>query len=376
MRDVFEIVFHPTPSMERLYLELTNRCNLSCEMCYRHNWNEPLGDMSIEVLDSIAGELSTFPDLKEVILGGIGEPTIANNFRRAVEMFAPRYAVTVTTNGTTLDDEMIDFLISQGVARIVMSVDSTDVKTFDSIRHENIQGLLESARKIVERRNKHNQSLPERKRKIAEKTIKWIPEIIWEFVAMKSTLPYLVDTVNQAGRLGVDRISVSHILPMREEMIGETLYYPTLSPEIEPTFHKASITGMVKGVDVIFPKSALETERYCKFVETQSAVVRWDGEVTSCYRFLHSYPEFVFGRRKQITAHSFGSLKEKSLFEVWTTPEFMRYRYNVVNGIYASCPDCKWVHGCDIVVRADMDCLGNSPACGDCLWGRGITVCP
>ena len=357
MRDVFDIVYHPAPSIERLYLELTNRCNLSCEMCYRQKWQEPLGDMSIEVLDSIAGEVATFPDLKEVILGGIGEPTIANSFRQAVEMFAPRYEVTVTTNGTTLNDELIEFLISRGVAKIALSVDSTDVQTFDSIRHQNIQGVLESTRQIAERR------------------VNGRPEIIWEFLAMKSTLPYLVETVSQAAQLGVNRIFVSHILPMREESLVETLYHPIL-PETERTFREALLLGMRKGVDVVLPKNELKTERYCKFVETQSAVVRWDGEVSSCYRFLHSYPEYVFGRPKLITAHSFGSLREQTLLKIWTSPEFMRYRYNVLHGEYASCPDCQWVDGCDMVHHTDMDCLGNSPSCADCLWGRGMTVCP
>ncbi|HEY8911218.1 MAG TPA: radical SAM protein [Desulfosporosinus sp.] len=357
MRDVVDIVYHPTPSIERLYLELTNRCNLSCEMCYRQEWKEVMGDMSIEVLSSIAGEVAKFPDLKEVILGGIGEPTIANNFRQAVELFASRYDLTVTTNGTTLDDELIEFLISSGVARIALSVDSTDVQTFDAIRHQNIQGLLESTRQIAERR------------------VNGKPEIIWEFLAMKSTVPYLVETVRQAAQLGVNRIFVSHILPMREESLVETLYDPMV-PETERTFREALLLGMRKGVDVVLPQNKLKTDRYCKFVENQSAVVRWDGEVSPCYRFLHSYPEYVFGRHKQITAHSFGSLREKSLFEVWTSPEFMRYRHNVLHGEYASCPDCQWVDGCDMVLHTDMDCLGNAPSCGDCLWGRGMTVCP
>ena len=358
MKDAVDIVFKPTPSIERLYLELTNRCNLSCEMCYRRNWHEPLGDMSTEVLSSIAGEVAAFPDLKEVILGGIGEPTIANNFRQAVEMFASRYDVTVTTNGTTLDDQLIEFLISQGVARIALSVDSTDVQTFAAIRHQNIQGLLESTRQIAERR------------------VNGRPEVIWEFLAMRSTLPYLIETVRQAAQLGVDRIFVSHILPMREESMVETLYHPTLFPETEKTFQAAFMMGLAKGVEVVLPKSELKTDRYCKFVETQSAVVRWDGQVSSCYRFLHTYPEYVFGRHKVIDAHSFGSLREQSLLAIWTSQEFMRYRYNVLHGEYVSCPDCKWVDGCDMVLRADMDCLGNVPACGDCLWGRGMTVCP
>ncbi|AET67252.1 putative Fe-S oxidoreductase [Desulfosporosinus orientis DSM 765] len=357
MKDIVELVFHPSPSIERLYLELTNRCNLSCEMCYRQRWHEPLGDMSTEIISSIAGETAVFPDLKEVILGGIGEPTIADNFRQAVELFAPRYEITVTTNGTTLNENMIEFLLSRGVARIALSVDSTDVQTFAAIRHENVQGLLESTRQIAKQR------------------VMGRPEIIWEFVAMKSTLPYLHETVRQAGQLGVNRILVSHILPMREELKAETLYHPML-PEYERSFQTAFLLGLAKGVEVILPKSELKTERYCKFVETQSAIVRWDGQVSPCYRFLHSYPEYVFGRYKQIDAHSFGSLREQSLLKIWTSPEFMSYRYNVLHGEYASCPDCQWVEGCDMVLRADMDCLGHSPACGDCLWGRGITVCP
>ena len=358
MRDVVELVFHPTPSIERLYLELTNRCNLSCEMCYRQKWQETLGDMSSEILNSIAHQVEVFPDLREIILGGIGEPTIANNFRQAAELFASQYEVSVTTNGTTLDDELINFLISRKVAKIVLSVDTTDVLTFANIRHQNVQGILESTRRI------------------AEQSINGGPEIIWEFLVMKSTLPYLVETVRQAAQLGVTRIIVSHVIPMREEMVAETLYYPTKSSEMDKIFQAALIAGLTKGVEVVLPKSELKTDRYCKFVETQSAVVRWDGRVSSCYRFLHSYPEYVFGRYKMIDSHSFGSLEKQSLLGIWTTPEFMRYRYNVLHGEYASCPDCNWVDGCDMVLRADMDCLGHAPSCGDCLWGRGITVCP
>jgi len=358
MRDIVDIVYQPTPSIERLYLELTNRCNLSCEMCYRQSWKEPLGDMSKEILNSIAVEVAAFPDLKEVILGGIGEPTIADNFQHAVELFAPRYEVSVTTNGTTLDGSMIEFLLSRGVARIALSVDSTDVQTFAAIRHQSVQGILESTRHL------------------AENKIQGRPEIIWEFLAMKSTLPYLLETVRQATRLGVNRIFVSHLQPMRQEMLEESLYYPTLPPETERTFQEGFLLGLAKGVDVVLPKSQLRTDRRCKFVETQSAVIRWDGQVSSCYRFLHSYPEYVFGRHKLIEAHSFGSLTEQSLLEIWTSQEFMRFRYKVMTGGYPSCTDCELVSGCDMVFRTDMDCLGNSPSCGDCLWGRGITVCP
>lgn len=357
MKEVVDLVFHPLPSIERLYLELTNRCNLLCEMCYRQAWTESVGDMSAGLIRKLADEADNFPDLREIILGGIGEPTIAANFVTAVEAFAPRYEVTVTTNGTTINDELLDFLLTSGVSKIAMSVDSVDDLTFAAIRHEDVRGILETTRTLARRKANGK------------------PEIIWEFLAMKKTLPHLVETIRLAGELGVDKVFVSHLLPMTKEMCGETLYVNTL-PETEKIFLQALQVALAKRVVLVLPKNVLKTDRHCKFVETRSAVIRWDGEVSPCYRFLHSYPEYVFGRYKEIDAHSFGSVVKEKLLDIWTKPEFMSYRYKVLHGGYPSCTDCELVDGCDMVLRADMDCLGNAPSCGDCLWGRGITFCP
>lgn len=357
MKEVVDLVFHPSPSLERLYLELTNRCNLACEMCYRQAWQEPLGDMSPEVISKLAEEVQIFPDLKEVVLGGIGEPTLAKQFAHALAEFAPRYNVTVTSNGSTFTPELGDLLLAMGVSKIALSVDSVDQATFEHIRHQNVNTVL-GATSYLTRHRKHRK-----------------PEIIWEFLAMQSTVPYLVDTVRQAAELGVDKIYVSHLLPMTEEMVPETLYQ-NFSSQTEKIFLKALQLALLKKVELVLPKNKLKTDRHCKFVETRSAVVRWDGEVAPCYRFLHSYPEYVFGRYKEITAHSFGSIERESLLAIWTKPEFMSYRYKVLHGGYPSCTDCELVDGCDMVLRADMDCLGNEPSCGDCLWGRGITFCP
>lgn len=357
MKDLVDLVFHPLPSVERLYLELTNRCNLNCQMCYRQAWEEPMGDMTSGLLHKILSELKVFSDLKEIILGGIGEPTIAACFQEAVELFTQDYEVTVTTNGTTLNEDMIDFLLAQGVARIVLSVDSIDDDIFQGLRHESPNLILKNTRLIAEKRKGSK------------------PEIVWEFLAMKRTLPYLTETVRQAGNLGVDQILISHVLPMAKEMIPEILYQPVL-PETEDIFRKALNFGLARQLKVVLPKNELKTDRNCKFIETQSTVIRWDGEVSPCYRFLHSYPEYVLGRYKEIKAHTFGSLYEKTLYDIWTTPDYMSYRYKVLHSGYPSCTDCEFVSGCDMVLHADMDCLGNAPSCGDCLWGRGITYCP
>lgn len=205
MRDQVEHHFIPAPSIERLYLELTNRCNLSCEMCYRHDWKEPLGDLSEELLQKIIEETKKFPDLQEVILGGIGEPTLALTFRKAITEFAPRYHVTVTSNGTALSEELVDLMIDSGVERFVFSVDSVDVQAFASLRHEDVRSIL---------------SITER---LARKRVQGKPNIDWEFVVMKSTLPYLEETVKTAGALGVKRLLISHLVPLRKDMVAEAL---------------------------------------------------------------------------------------------------------------------------------------------------------
>ena len=33
--------------LKRIYIELTNRCNLNCEMCFRHTWDTVEGDMDL-----------------------------------------------------------------------------------------------------------------------------------------------------------------------------------------------------------------------------------------------------------------------------------------------------------------------------------------
>ena len=35
--------------LNKIYVEPTNRCNLSCVTCIRHSWDEPFGDMDWSV---------------------------------------------------------------------------------------------------------------------------------------------------------------------------------------------------------------------------------------------------------------------------------------------------------------------------------------
>jgi len=106
--------------MKKVYIELTNRCNLNCEMCYRHSWENTLGDMSKEIIDKISAHLN---GTKGIVFGGIGEPTIAKEFEYAVEKFK-QYDLEITTNGIVR--KSIIEILCKNFKKIIISVDGTE----------------------------------------------------------------------------------------------------------------------------------------------------------------------------------------------------------------------------------------------------------
>ena len=89
--------------LAKIYIEPTNRCNITCRTCMRNTWDEPLGMMSAETFDRILDGLRALASKPLVMFAGIGEPLY---HPRTVEMIAQVKAlgcsVELTTNGTLL----------------------------------------------------------------------------------------------------------------------------------------------------------------------------------------------------------------------------------------------------------------------------------
>ena len=52
--------------LRKLYVEITNRCNLSCTMCFRNSWEEEDGDMSPVLFRELMNQAEKFPMMEEV----------------------------------------------------------------------------------------------------------------------------------------------------------------------------------------------------------------------------------------------------------------------------------------------------------------------
>ena len=349
-----DLVLKPKPNMRKLYIELTTHCNYDCPFCFRNTFREELGMMNLDTLHRIFEDVSDFPELEWIVFGGIGEPMTHPNFREAVTYFADKgYKTMITTNGGLIDDKAIDCLIEHGVNKLSISLD------FSEIGHPNADQTIQIIKKINR----------EVERRLAGK-----PVVAVELVLSTQNIHHLPKLAPLLIDIGITEVIVSNLLPIHP-MLNQFVLYDKKFDRYKHYFDEflSRVTGWL-AIDV--PNFELLTERHCNFIESNAAVIRWDGEVFPCYRLMHDAVEYIYGRRKEIHAHSFGNINNQSLKSIWMSKDYTYFRYKVRNALFPSCTDCKFKDVCQFVDTTEVDCWGNEPSCADCLWWRGILICP
>lgn len=115
----------------RIYVSVTDNCNLTCTTCYR---GAREGDAPTEAVLRAIRQLETISPAELVITGG--EPTLRADLAEllsAATRVAPE--VTLATNATLMTDTLAEAIASLGV-RVQVSVDSADQAAHDAVRGE------------------------------------------------------------------------------------------------------------------------------------------------------------------------------------------------------------------------------------------------
>jgi radical SAM protein with 4Fe4S-binding SPASM domain len=250
------------------------------------------------------------------------------------------------------------------VEEIIVSCDSTSEKGFEKIRGNSFR-QLEKGIYALNRAKKKYESI--------------LPRLVLEFVAMKGNIHELKELPGLASRWEAISLLVTNLLPYSKDMTGEILYISPVTNNLavdiasivwEATAKKWFTWGTIK-----LPRMAWGAVRQCRFIDSYSAVVTWDGDVVPCYPLSHSYTYFIFDRCKEVKKYSFGNLKNSSLYSIWTSKEYVRFRGKVRLFRFPSCVDCELAYTCDYPAN-NSDCWGNEPSCADCLWAQNIIQCP
>ncbi|MGB9765210.1 MAG: radical SAM protein [Candidatus Saccharicenans sp.] len=366
-------------ALRRLYIEPTSGCNLKCQTCIRNTWSEPFGFMSREVFEKLAGELTAFPFLQSIMLAGFGEPLFHPDIVWMVEKLKEtlRVSVEITTNGTLLNEEMARELIRAGLDRLWVSFDGTSEKSFDDIRQgASFRLVLENVRRMKELAIGLEKPLA----------------IGISFVVIKDNINDLRNIEELIQAVGADRVLISNVLPYTEEMERQMLCLLALTcetfsnlpgkpqislPRLDINYlTKEPIYHLLKGYQNLFMvnNTISAPTRSCRFIKDGTTFIRWDGQVAPCMALLHEHTTYLYGLERRIKPYFLGNLNQKSLAEIWASPEYHDFREKVYQFDFSPCHICG---GCSYLESNEEDCFGNTfPVCGGCLWAQGVVQCP
>lgn len=173
-----------------LVLCVTSRCNFTCRHCLR-NLDEPK-DLPLEVAKKALEEIKIY-NYKHVCITG-GEPLVYPHFKELIELVAKNgYNFSIVTNGYLIN-KYADFLIKykNKIAFIGFSLESTDRKQHDSMRHKGSFDKLQEAFSFCKR-----QKIP------------------FRIVTAVSTINYdqIYDIILFSKRKGAQLLALTTILP-------------------------------------------------------------------------------------------------------------------------------------------------------------------
>ncbi len=358
-----DLILHPRlPDVRKLYIEPTTACNLQCRTCMRNAWDDAESTMSPATFQRLVHSLGDLPNLERVVFTGFGEPLVHPQLLEMVESVRQRgLAVTIGSNGLMLDRATATELVRLGVDRLVVSVDGVTPQTYSDVRGELLARVLDSIRILNEVKSREGAL---------------VPSLGMEFVVLRSNVAELPGLTGLASRMGAARVLVSNVLCYTEDMREQMLYGYEPHAPFGAGAWPVRLDAWVTWGTLDLPRMHWGAERRCRFVQDRAAVVGWDGAVLPCYALSHNYRYYaVDGREKQVRRYVLGNLVQESLAEIWMSEEYVRFRSEVREFRFPSCPDCDLRDTCDLRERNE-GCWGWSPSCADCLWAQDIVRCP
>ncbi|HUP64962.1 MAG TPA: radical SAM protein [Thermoanaerobaculia bacterium] len=122
--------FRINPKRLKVGLELTSKCNLRCGMCPLPVLRRPYEDMEWSLVEKAERELHGL-GFRLKWLHEMGEPLLYSRIDDAIRLFPE---ASLSTNGLLLDQVMGERLLTSGLRRLRICVDSIDPEIYPQIR--------------------------------------------------------------------------------------------------------------------------------------------------------------------------------------------------------------------------------------------------
>ncbi len=146
---------------QRVTLEITNRCNLSCPFCPRHFMDDALGDMDPHLFRRLVDELAA-AGTKTLVPFFRGEPLMHPRCTELLSYAKDKgMAIQLATNGLLLKKNIAETMIDIGLDFISFSVDSINAEEYRTIRRGgSLETLLNAVDMLLSERQRRHSKLP------------------------------------------------------------------------------------------------------------------------------------------------------------------------------------------------------------------------
>ncbi len=367
-------------TLRKLYIEPTSHCNLDCKMCFRHTWfDESFCDLE---LNHFIGVMNSLPEgVETIFFGGMGEPLYHKEILEMIKIAKEKVGnVEAITNGTLLDEEMINALFDLKLDKLWISLDSLTDGWINEEGHDRSTSIFDTLTLFNKIRFFRSANT----------------KLGVTFVATKSNVAELENFPYFIEKYQISDVNISNIYPMDKKSYDESLYKKTVSmstasdkfgpsrPTVNMPYMDFDNANVQKGVNGMFSRMNFNLKvglipvprrsQYCRFVEEGNAFVRADGEVSPCMALLHNGYTVLGDTERKMYHHSFGNIKNSGIKEIWESNLYSDFRKRVIEFSFPPCLNCGH---CEYPESNLEDCFGNEkPTCGACLWADGLIFCP
>jgi MoaA/NifB/PqqE/SkfB family radical SAM enzyme len=182
---------------EVIYIETSNSCNSLCAMCpLTFFGNGPSHNLTLDELDHIVGQL---PDLRRVVLHGLGEPLLNRDLPEMIRRLKARGIYTLfNSNIIALTRQRQEQLVLAGLDELRVSLDAATPASYARIRGVPAHG------RVV----KHLGEMVETRARLGSR----LPQVSVWFTALRENVTELAATARIAAGAGADEFYVQRLV--------------------------------------------------------------------------------------------------------------------------------------------------------------------
>lgn len=298
----------------RLYLNVTERCNLQCVHCAVTGLPAPADGLSTPDILALVDDLCAMGGESLTLSGG--EPLLRRDLLDILSYAAPRVPTFLATNGTLIDDDLAAGL-SRLKLRIQISLDGASAEVHDAIRGP---GTFERTMHGIDLLRRHH----------------FAGQLLLNMTVMRANLDDVFNLLCLGDQMGIDVRLVPLLKLGRAGLAWREMYVP---PQEQAELHtriyrerrrfKIAIDGGFQGLILNPPAHGM----WCRV--GSSAAIDSLGNVYPCSSLMR--PGFCLGSVHEAPLHNImASLKLRGL------AGFCAVRKSLI----PACGACHWRHFC------------------------------